>query len=71
MYVNINELKAQYEATLASINWHLEGGSVINIGNWRDSTIKSKQIQTMELEANERYYKENKYDKWFKKDREF
>ena len=66
MTVNLKNFGEQYEAKLASKKWHLERGSVRNIGNWRDSTIKSKQIQTMELEANKRYYKENKFDKWFK-----
>ena len=69
MTVNLKNFREQYEAKLASKKWHLEGGSVRTIGNWRDSTIKSKQIQTMELEANKRFYKENKFDKWFKKDR--
>ena len=26
------------------------------------------QIQTMSLEANKRYYKANKFDKWFEKE---
>ena len=26
------------------------------------------QIQTMALEANQRYYKANKFDKWFEKE---
>ena len=58
MTVNLKNFREQYDAKLASKKWHLEGGSVRNIGNWRDSTIKSKQIQTMELEANKRYYQE-------------
>ena len=40
MSVNLKEFKEQYEAKLATKRWHLEGGSVRNIGNSKDSTIK-------------------------------
>ena len=52
MSVNLKEFKEQYEAKLATKRWHLEGGSVKHIGHSKDSNIKSKQIQTMALEAN-------------------
>ena len=54
--VNLNYFKEQYEAKLATCRWHFEGGSVKQINRRRDSTIKSKQIQTMASEVTKIYY---------------
>ena len=56
MNVNLKDFNEQYEVKLATKRWHLEGGSVKNIGHSKDSNIKSKQIQTMALEVNKAYY---------------
>ena len=69
MFVNLKEFKEQYEAKLATKRWHLEGGSVKNIGHSKDSNIKSKQIQTMALEVNKAYYDRKKFMNWMNSER--
>ena len=60
----LNEFEEQYVAKLATKRWHLEGGSVKNIGHSKDSNIKSKHIQTMALEVNKAYYGKKKLMNW-------
>ena len=48
---NVKYFKEHSEAKLATGRWHFEGGSVKQINRWRDSTIKSKQIQAMAFEV--------------------
>ena len=69
MSVNLKEFKEQYEAKLATKRWHLEGGSVKNIGHSKDSNIKSKQIQTMALGVNQVYYGRRKLMNWLNSER--
>ena len=45
MSVNLKEFKEQYEATLATKRWHLEGGSVKNIGHSKDSNINENRFK--------------------------
>ena len=66
--VNLNRYKEEYKAKLATGNWRLEHGVVKNFTSWRERQNITMQIQTMSLEANKRYYKENKFDKWFEKE---
>ena len=69
MNVNLKDSKEQYEAKLATKRWHLEGGSVTNIGHSKDTDIKSKQIQTMALEVNKVYYGRKKLMNWMNSER--
>ena len=69
MSVNLKKFKEEYEAKLATKRWHLEGGSVKNIGHSNDSNIKSKQIQTMALEVNKAYYGRKKLMNWMNSER--
>ena len=66
--VNLKRFREEYEAKLALGTWHLEGGGVKNFTSWRERQNRTMQIQTMSLEANQRYYKANKFDKWFEKE---
>ena len=70
MNVNLKNYREHYENKLATGDWHLEGGGVRNFNSWRERQNMTMQTQTMDLEANKRYYKANKFDKWFKPDRE-
>ena len=70
MNVNLKNYREPYEMALATGDWHLEGGDVKKISGWRERKNMTMQTQTMYLEANRRYYKSNKFDKWFKPDRE-
>ena len=64
MTVNIKDFREQYKAKLATGRWHLEGGSVANFRNWRNSTRKYAESQTMELKINRMYYARKKLMNW-------
>ena len=66
--VNLKNYKEEYERKFATGDWHLEGGEVTNFTRWMERQNRTMQIQTMDLEANKRYYKANKFDKWFDKE---
>ena len=68
--VNLKNYRELYEKALASGDWHLEAGDLKNSSAWGERKNMTMQTQTMYLEANRRYYKANKFDKWFKPDRE-
>ena len=70
MNVNLKNYRELYEKALTSGDWHLEGGDVKNSSAWGERKNMTMQTQTMVLEANRRYYQSNKFDKWFKPDRE-
>ena len=53
MNVNLKAFREQYEATLATGIWHLEGGSVKRFSSWWKPSDKSKQIQTMSLDVSQ------------------
>ena len=54
--VNLDKFREQYEARLATGRYHLAGGSVKQIDNWKNKEMISKQIQPMVLEFNKIYY---------------
>ena len=64
MTVNLKNFREEYKAKLASGRWHLEGGSVANFRNWRNSTVKYKETQTMDLKVNRMYYAKKKVMNW-------